>query len=79
MPKFNSDSLLRAHVKATKINVQDVFALLGIQEPVTGTLEADFTTDGTLGCGGRLRVAGIESWRRVWPAAVARAGAGHGG
>jgi len=48
-PEFNAASLLRAHVKATKINVQDVFALAGIQEPVTGTLEADLSTDGPLG------------------------------
>jgi translocation and assembly module TamB len=56
MPAFNSDSLLRAKVKATRINVQDVFALLGIQEPVTGTLEADLTTDGTLGS------LGVSGW-----------------
>jgi translocation and assembly module TamB len=49
LPKFNADSLLRAHVRAVKIGVQDVFALLGIQDPVTGTLDGDFSTDGTLG------------------------------
>ena len=49
MPAFDSDSMLRAHVRATKVGVNDLFPLLGIQEPVTGTLEADFEAEGTLG------------------------------
>ncbi len=52
MPGFDSDSLLKAHVRATKVDLKDVFLLLGIQEPVTGTLQADFETDGPLGTPG---------------------------
>jgi len=51
-PEFHSDSLLRAHLRAHKVDLKDVLPLLGIQEPVTGTLEADFETDGTLGSPG---------------------------
>jgi translocation and assembly module TamB len=48
MPAFDSDSLLRAHVRAAKIDPQDLLPLLGVNAPVTGTLEADFQTDGAL-------------------------------
>ena len=56
MPAFDADSLLRAHVKAIKVDVKDLFPLLGIQEPVTGTLEAEFQTDGT------VRTLGGSGW-----------------
>ena len=49
LPWYDSDSVLRAHVRATDVDAKDVFPLAGIQEPVTGTLQADFETDGTLG------------------------------
>ena len=49
LPEFDSDSLLRAHVRAAKVDVHDLFPLLGIQEPVSGTLEVDFQIDGPLG------------------------------
>lgn len=48
LPAFDSDSLLRAHVRATNVDVNDLFPILDIQEPVTGTLQADFQTDGPL-------------------------------
>ena len=48
LPAYHSDSLLRAHVRATHVGVSDIFPLVGIQEPITGTLEADFETEGTL-------------------------------
>ena len=49
MPSFGSDSLLRAHVRAAKVNIQDVLPFFGAEAPVTGTLEADVETDGPLG------------------------------
>ncbi len=52
MPGFDSDSMLHAHVRAMKVSVNELFPLLGIQEPVTGTLEADFETEGRLGAPG---------------------------
>ena len=52
MPEFDSDSLLQAHVRATKADVNDVFPLLGIQEPVTGTLQADLDVNGPLSSAG---------------------------
>ena len=39
-------------MRAAKVDLKDVFLLLGIQEPVTGTLQADFETDGPLGTPG---------------------------
>lgn len=59
LPAFDSNSLLRAHVRAANVDVKDLYPLLGIQEPVTGTLEADFQTDGplhTLGASGWLEL-----------------------
>lgn len=52
MPWYDSDSLLRAHVRASSVDVKDLFPFLGIQEPVTGTLQADFETNGRLGSPG---------------------------
>jgi translocation and assembly module TamB len=49
MPAFDSDSLLHAHVKATKVGVGDLLPLMGVQAPVTGTLDADIETDGPMG------------------------------
>jgi translocation and assembly module TamB len=49
LPAYDANSLLRAHVRATRVAVGDLFPLVGIQEPVTGTLEADFEAEGTLG------------------------------
>jgi translocation and assembly module TamB len=51
-PAFHTDSLLRAHVRASKVDANDLLPLLGVHEPVTGTLEADFQADGTLGSPG---------------------------
>ena len=48
MPSFDSDSLLQAHVRATKVDTNDLFPLLGIEDPVTGTLQADFDVNGQL-------------------------------
>ena len=65
MPGFDSDSLLQAHVRAKKVDLKDVFLLLGIQEPVTGTLQADFETDGPLGMpggSGWLELDDGEAW-----------------
>ena len=52
MPGFDSDSLLKAHVRAAKVDLKEVFLLLGIEEPVTGTLQGDFETDGPMGTPG---------------------------
>jgi translocation and assembly module TamB len=49
LPAFGSDSLLRAHVRAANVDPQDVLPLLGVSAPLTGTVEADFITNGTLG------------------------------
>ena len=49
LPAFGSDSLLRAHVRAANLDVQDVLHLAGVNAPITGTLGADFQTDGSLG------------------------------
>ncbi len=46
LPGFRADSLLHAHVKATHLDVNNIMPLLGVQEPVSGTLETDFETNG---------------------------------
>ncbi|HEY3625954.1 MAG TPA: translocation/assembly module TamB domain-containing protein [Terracidiphilus sp.] len=48
LPAFHSDSLLRAHLRASKVDVNDVLPLLGVREPVSGTLQVDFEADGPL-------------------------------
>jgi translocation and assembly module TamB len=48
LPAFNSGSLLRAHVSAEHIDVQDVLHLAGMNAPITGNLGADFQTDGPI-------------------------------
>ena len=52
MPAFDSDSLLHAQVKATRIAVSDILPLAGLEAPVTGTVNADFETTGPLGAVG---------------------------
>jgi translocation and assembly module TamB len=51
-PAFHADSLLREHVRAMHVEANEVFALFGIEEPVTGTLQADFETSGPLSAPG---------------------------
>ena len=63
-PGFNADSLLRAHVRAAKVDVKNVLPLLGIQAPVTGTLEADFQTEG------RVTSLGGSGWVEFHDGAV---------
>src|ERR1035437_4664065 len=46
MPAFDSNSLLRARMRASKIVVGDLLPLAGLDLPVTGSLDAQFTTDG---------------------------------
>lgn len=46
MPAFDSNSLLRARVRASKVVVDDLLPLAGLDLPVTGSLDAQFTTDG---------------------------------
>jgi translocation and assembly module TamB len=45
-PAFNADSHLHARVHATKVNVNDILVRTGIRAQVSGTLNADFQTDG---------------------------------
>ena len=52
LPGFDSDSVLKAHVRATKVDPKDVFVVFGIQAPVSGMLQADFETDGPMGSPG---------------------------
>ncbi len=49
LPSFDSDSLLHAHIRAAKVATTDLLPLLGLQEPVSGVLDADFNTDGPFG------------------------------
>jgi translocation and assembly module TamB len=48
MPAFDSASLLRMQVHASKVGVNDLLPLTGLQAPVSGTLDAQFETDGPL-------------------------------
>ena len=49
LPAFDSDSLLRAHLHAADLDLKDILPLTGVRAPVTGTLQADFQTDGPVG------------------------------
>lgn len=59
LPAFGSDSLLHAHVHAAEVEVQDVLPLVGVQAPVTGTLQADFQTEG------HVRDLGASGWAEL--------------
>jgi len=48
LPGFGSDSLLRVRVHASKVGVGDLLPLTGLDLPVSGTLDAQFDTDGPL-------------------------------
>ncbi len=56
MPAFDSASLLHARVHAASVDVGDVLPVLGLREPVSGTIDAQFETDGP------LRAPGGSGW-----------------
>jgi translocation and assembly module TamB len=45
-PAFSTDAVLHARVHATKVDVNDILLRTGIRAQVSGTLNADFQTDG---------------------------------
>ncbi len=47
-PEFDGNSLLHAHVRATKVAVADLIPFTGLNLPLTGTLDAQFEADGPL-------------------------------
>jgi translocation and assembly module TamB len=47
-PAFNAGSFLHARVHATNVNVNDILLRTGIPAQVSGTLNADFQTDGPM-------------------------------
>jgi translocation and assembly module TamB len=47
-PGFDANSLLHAHVRATKVAVGDLLPFTGLNLPLTGTLDAQFKADGPL-------------------------------
>lgn len=46
MPAFDSNSLLHIRVRASKVNVDDLLPLAGMELPVKGLLDAQFETNG---------------------------------
>jgi translocation and assembly module TamB len=58
-PAFDSNSLLRLHARATGVPVGDLMAVAGVDEPVTGTLDAQITTDGP------VHELGISGWAQL--------------
>jgi translocation and assembly module TamB len=48
LPAFDADSLLHAHVHGSQIALSDLLPLAGVQAPVTGTLDTQFSTDGPM-------------------------------
>lgn len=47
-PEFNAESQLHAHVSATQVALADLLPVLGVNAPITGTLDAQFEADGPL-------------------------------
>jgi translocation and assembly module TamB len=48
LPAFDSDALLRVRVRASKVGVGDLLPLTGLDLPISGSLNAQFDTDGPL-------------------------------
>jgi translocation and assembly module TamB len=48
LPAFDANSALHAHIRATKVATGDLMPLAGLDLPVTGSLDAQFTVDGGL-------------------------------
>ena len=64
MPAFTGSSILHAHVRASKIATQDLMPLAGLDLPLTGSLDAQFSLDGP------LRELGGSGWAQLNNATV---------
>ncbi len=58
-PAFDTDSVLHARVRASKVDAKDILLRTGISAQVSGTLNADFQTDGP------VRMLGGSGWAEL--------------
>ena len=59
MPAFGANSVLQAHVRANRIDTLDLMPLVGLDLPLTGTLDTQLTVDGP------LRELGGSGWAQL--------------